>query len=91
MRAPEFWRRDGAIPALLSPLAWGFDAAGRALRALVRPRRAPVPVVCVGNLVVGGAGKTPVALSVGARLGDLGCTVHFRSMLESPSSTRAIA
>ena len=77
MRAPEFWRRNGPIPALLSPLAWGFDAAGRARRALVRPRRAPLPVVCVGNLVVGGAGKTPVALSVGAHLGDLGCSVHF--------------
>ena len=77
MRAPEFWRRNGPIPALLSPLAWGFDAAGRARRALVRPRRVPVPVVCVGNLVVGGAGKTPVALSIGARLGNLGCTVHF--------------
>ncbi len=77
MRAPEFWRCDGPIPALLAPLAWGFDAAGRTRRALARPRRAPLPVVCVGNLVVGGAGKTPVALGVGARLKELGRGVHF--------------
>ena len=77
MRAPEFWRRDGLAPALLTPLAWGFDAAGRARRAVVRPQRAPLPVACVGNLVAGGAGKTPVARSIGARLRRLGCSVHF--------------
>ncbi len=77
MRAPEFWQRDGPVPALLAPLAWGFDAAGRARRALARPRAAPLPVVCVGNLVVGGAGKTPVALAVGARIARLGHGVHF--------------
>ncbi len=77
MRAPEFWRRDGLAPALLAPLAWGFDAANRARRAMVRPRRAPVPVVCVGNLVAGGAGKTPVALSLGVRLTELGRSIHF--------------
>jgi len=48
----------------------GAAAARRALyrSGLVRPHRAPVPVVSVGNLTVGGAGKTPVALLVAARL-----------------------
>ncbi len=77
MRAPEFWRRGGAVPALLAPLAWGVDAVGRARRALVRPRTAPLPVVCIGNLVAGGAGKTPVALAVAARLGAAGHGAHF--------------
>ncbi len=77
MRAPEFWQRGGVVPALLAPVAWGFDLAGQARRLAVRPRRAPVPVVCIGNLVAGGAGKTPVALAVGARLRELGRGVHF--------------
>ncbi len=77
MRAPEFWRRDGLAPTLLAPLGWAFDAAGRTRQAMARPRRAPLPVVCVGNLVVGGAGKTPVARSIGAHLRGLGRDVHF--------------
>lgn len=34
------------------------------------PARAGIPVVCVGNLVAGGAGKTPVVLSLAARLAE---------------------
>ena len=64
MRAPEFWSDDGPLPVLLAPLGAGYDLAARLRRALVRPVAVPVPVVCVGNLVAGGAGKTPVALAL---------------------------
>lgn len=76
MRAPEFWTGDGALPWLLSPLGAGVDLAGRWRRALVRPVRAPVPVICVGNLVAGGAGKTPVALSLLAACASRGAAAH---------------
>lgn len=81
MRAPEFWdRRDaGVAPAMLAPLGALYALATRARFALARPERVPVPVLCVGNLVAGGAGKTPVALSLGARLQGLGVAVHFLS------------
>ncbi len=78
MRAPEFWRDGhGVAPLLLAPFARVYEAAGAARRALVRPLKAPVPVICVGNLVAGGAGKTPVALALGAYLKELGQEVHF--------------
>ena len=77
MRAPEFWRRGGALPALLAPLAWGYDAIGHIRRTVIRPRRVGRPVICVGNLVAGGAGKTPVALSIGAALAGKRRAVHF--------------
>jgi tetraacyldisaccharide 4'-kinase len=65
---PEFWARPGLAQAVLEPLAWANAAAGAARRALARPWRAGVPVLCVGNVVAGGAGKTPVALSLARRL-----------------------
>ncbi len=77
MRSPEFWGRDGLLPALLQPLGWAWTAAAWTRRAFTVPFRAPIPVVCVGNLVAGGAGKTPVALSLGAELARRGRQVHF--------------
>jgi tetraacyldisaccharide 4'-kinase len=69
MRAPDFWRGEPSLLAgLLTPVGVAIDAAGRLRRAVVRPYRAPVPVICVGNLIAGGSGKTPVALSLAALL-----------------------
>jgi tetraacyldisaccharide 4'-kinase len=65
-RAPRFWwrREAGAAAFALWPIArlYGATVAWRMERA---PRyRPPVPVICVGNFVVGGAGKTPTALAL---------------------------
>jgi tetraacyldisaccharide 4'-kinase len=72
MRAPDFWDEPSAIgnilAGLLMPLGAAVDAAGKLRRAVVRPYRPPVPVICVGNLVAGGSGKTPVALSLASML-----------------------
>ncbi|HWB48286.1 MAG TPA: tetraacyldisaccharide 4'-kinase [Stellaceae bacterium] len=77
MRAPDFWHETAGaagnlLAGLLTPVGVALDAAGRLRRAVVRPYRAPVPVICVGNLVAGGSGKTPVALSLAAILAARG-------------------
>ena len=76
MRAPEFWARPGILPTLLAPAAavWGFGAR---LRRGGKPTRVGIPVICAGNLVAGGAGKTPTALALGALLKAQGDTPHF--------------
>lgn len=79
MRAPAFWYGDAAWPVVLAPASALFTAAGRLRRRLARPARAPIPVICIGNLVAGGAGKTPVALSVAECLIGRGVAVHFLS------------
>lgn len=77
-RAPAFWGRPpGLLSDMLLPAGAGWDAAGRLRRALTRSHRAAVPVVCVGNLVAGGAGKTPVALALASRLAESGSSVHI--------------
>jgi len=65
MRAPSFWWKPGS-GRLLSPLAAIYGAAA-ALRMQAVGQSAGVPVICLGNLTVGGSGKTPAALAV-ARL-----------------------
>jgi tetraacyldisaccharide 4'-kinase len=76
--APQFWERPAGLAAeLLSPLGAAWDAVGRLRRALAQPYRAPVPVVCVGNLVLGGAGKTPVVLGLGSWLAESGARPHI--------------
>ncbi len=76
--APEFWARPGGLASrLLEPLGWAHGAAGAARRALARPYHAAVPVLCVGNLVAGGAGKTPVALSLARLLAARGARPHI--------------
>jgi tetraacyldisaccharide 4'-kinase len=77
MRAPDFWRSRSPLSTLLTPLGALYAVGGRLRRALVSPRELAAPVVCIGNLVAGGAGKTPVALSIAQRLIGQGVKVHF--------------
>ncbi|MBV9078724.1 MAG: tetraacyldisaccharide 4'-kinase [Methylobacteriaceae bacterium] len=68
MKAPDFWWRPPSLAAaLLGPAAAIYGTV--AARRMARPgTRAALPVVCVGNVTVGGAGKTPTAIAVAARL-----------------------
>lgn len=65
---PDFWSRPGFVSGLLEPAAQAYAAFGAARRVFATPYRAPVPVICVGNLVVGGAGKTPIVESLARML-----------------------
>jgi tetraacyldisaccharide 4'-kinase len=72
MHAPRFYFRPRGIAAtLLAPLGaiYGTVAAARMRRVGLR---ASVPVICIGNLTLGGAGKTPTAIAIAALLAELG-------------------
>ena len=76
MRPPEFWSADPSgrdravmLKALLTPVSWAYAwVAARRIRTTF-PRHARVPVICVGNLTVGGAGKTPLTRALRKKLG----------------------
>lgn len=68
MREPPFWwRESGAYAQALAPLAalYGAIAGARLARS---GARADIPVICIGNLTVGGGGKTPTAIAVARML-----------------------
>jgi tetraacyldisaccharide 4'-kinase len=69
-RTPRFWYRPrpGLRARLLQPLGWFYGLAVRLHRRLVQPERLPRPVVSVGNLTLGGSGKTPLVIALAAEL-----------------------
>jgi len=77
MREPAFWWREpGLAVRLLAPLGALYGAV--AARRMRQPgRRAGAMVVCIGNLTVGGAGKTPTAIAIGKLLREAGATPAF--------------
>jgi len=68
MRAPEFWKEDGALARLLDPIGRAYGIAGALRRRFVTPTSVDIPVICVGNLTAGGAGKTPTAIALARHL-----------------------
>ncbi len=80
MRAPDFWYRTGTsakiFAALLSPLSLPYRASALWKKG-TKGYRAKARVLCVGNLTVGGTGKTPIALALAEMLQERDMRVAF--------------
>jgi tetraacyldisaccharide 4'-kinase len=68
MRAPGFWwSKPGLVSFLLSPVALIYGAIAER-RMAQDGERVGIPIICVGNPTVGGAGKTPTAIAIARML-----------------------
>jgi tetraacyldisaccharide 4'-kinase len=81
---PERWYGPPSGGAWLAPLSWLYGALMRARRraygaGILRSVRVACPVVVVGNLTVGGTGKTPLTLWLAGALRARGLTVGILS------------
>jgi tetraacyldisaccharide 4'-kinase len=70
LATPHFWylRRPTPLARLLQPLGWLYGLGVRGHRWFSRPTRLPVPVVSVGNITLGGTGKTPLVIALAREL-----------------------
>lgn len=71
------WYRNSALQLILLPASWLFGALVALRRALYRSHiltsyRLPVPVIVIGNISVGGTGKTPLTLAFAQQLIEQG-------------------
>ena len=83
-RLTELWYRDTARPSLLQPLSWLYAGVTQARRGAyargwLRTCGVDKPVVVVGNLTVGGTGKTPLVIWLARQLTDRGLKVGIVS------------
>jgi len=73
MRAPRHWQNaDHWLAKALMPVASVYASISGLRSRMVVPRRASIPVVCIGNITAGGTGKTPVSIAIAKRLAALG-------------------
>ena len=71
MQAPKFWdKKESKLAKFLAPfgMLYAWTVAHRL--AHHHPYQAKMPVICVGNISVGGTGKTPVCLALAKLLSD---------------------
>ena len=83
-RVTKLWYRDKVGPSLLQPLAWLYGkVVGLRRKAYdkgwLTTLGAARPVIIVGNLTVGGTGKTPLVIWLVRRLSELGLRVGIVS------------
>ena len=76
-KAPQFWERRGPTSLLLWPLSCIYSGIVRSRKliqdlGLSNNHPAPVPIIIVGNIRVGGTGKTPIVIALAERLSQLG-------------------
>jgi tetraacyldisaccharide 4'-kinase len=83
-RLTKLWYRDDVGPSVLQPLSWLYDAAiglrrSAYARGWLDTHNVGKPVVVVGNLTVGGTGKTPLVIWLARHLTERGLTVGIVS------------
>ncbi|BCT93509.1 tetraacyldisaccharide 4'-kinase [Lysobacter helvus] len=78
-RLPAWWFDNAPVPLIARAVSSVYGDVTRLRRGLysrhlLRQHRVPVPVVVVGNIAVGGTGKTPLTIAIVERLRDAGWT-----------------
>lgn len=99
LTTPHWWyQRSGRgfsrTRAMLTPLSWIWAAVTARRIAGATPADPGSSVICVGNVTMGGAGKTPVVREIARRLAERGVAAHLLSRgyggrLEGPVQVQA--
>lgn len=80
MKPPLFWQKERSLQALLlTPLSWLWRGVSARRWRNGAHKRINTPVICVGNINLGGTGKTPTVIAVVTTLTEMGKCPHIVS------------
>jgi tetraacyldisaccharide 4'-kinase len=77
MKTPWFWRSINLVSLLLFPFSLVYWVVAQFNFSRYVPRKFATKILCVGNILAGGAGKTPVAIMLGQLLISKGFNVAY--------------
>ena len=70
---PKFWdKKKGFLSTILYPFSFLFFIFSKLRKLIVKPIYFNIPVICVGNIYIGGTGKTPFSIFLAQELKKLG-------------------
>lgn len=64
MKTPAFWKNRSLFSTCLVPVSWVYYRVHQSRMRSYTPQSYPVPVLCIGNVTAGGAGKTPTVIAL---------------------------
>jgi tetraacyldisaccharide 4'-kinase len=80
MKTPVFWKDCGLLAHLLRPIAWIYHHVHQHRLRTLPSHKLDKPVICVGNITAGGAGKTPTVIALAQLIQrDMQITPHVLS------------
>lgn len=69
---PKFWENINFFSIILLPITFIVEIAIIIRKKLVKKRKFDLPIICIGNIYIGGTGKTPLAVFLGNELSKYG-------------------
>lgn len=79
LKTPKFWIKKSPISLLLLPLSGLYLIGFMIAKVISRPQKISKPIICVGNIIAGGSGKTPTAIALGKILNQMGIKFAYLS------------
>ncbi len=79
LKTPKFWTKKNLISYTLLPFSWLYLAGFLLVRFFTKTTKISKPIICVGNVIAGGSGKTPVAIAIGKIMHEMMVDFAFLS------------
>lgn len=71
---PKFWRKKNLLSYILLPFSYLLQFFSRIKNISIKEEKFNIPVICVGNIYLGGTGKTPLSIKIANILKEEGKT-----------------